>query len=207
MGEIQVRASLPQDVDQAVPLIIASGPDAFNYVFTNKRFTVTDFLKHVFVRKGGEFGFDNHYTVLLDQKIIGIGSVFSGKRAKRFIIKDFLNIVRVYKLYALPVMIRGLRAEQIIKLPLDDELCLAHLAIDEKERGKGYGEKLIRFLMAQVDTKASHCFVLDVSEENPKAQKLYERIGFQVQDYILSSYRNDYGHVPNHFRMNLEIEV
>lgn len=202
MGEIKFRPCLPKDVEEAVPLILASGPSSFNYVFTNKTVVVDEFLTYAFQRSGGEFSFDNHYAMVIDQKVIGAGAIFSGTRAKGFMLKDFLNIVRCYKFSALPVLLRGLRIEQILKLPTRNEICLAHIAIAEEERNKGYGQQFIRFLMDEVKKNSSNYFVLDVSEENPDAQRLYERMGFNVDKHILSNYKSKYGYVPNFFRMH-----
>ena len=204
MEEIEFRPCIPEDVNEAVPLILSSGPPAFNYVFTNKGSTATDFLKYAFQRKGGEFSFDNHYAVLLNQNLIGIGSVFSELKAKGFMLKDALNIVRFYSINASSVLIRGLRIEQILKLPQRNEICLAHLAIAENQRSKGYGQKLIQYLMGQVEKNSSDYFVLDVSEENPRAQQLYERLGFKVHKHVLSNYSSNYGYVPNFFRMEFK---
>ena len=204
MLKIEFRPSLPEDVDEAVPLIFASGPSTFNYVFTNEKLTAIDFLKHAFPRKGGEFSFDNHYTLLLDKNIIGIGSAFSGKRASGFMFKEILNIIRFYKFSAIPIMIRGLKVEGIIKPPKKNEIAIAHIAIDEKVRSRGHGEKLINFLMTEVQKASSSSFVLDVSEENPRAQQLYERMGFKVVKHILSRYKTNHGYVPNFYRMELK---
>ena len=47
-------------------------------------------------------------------------------------------------------------------------------------------------------------FVLDVSEENPRAKSLYERLGFDVVQRINSNLKNKYSYVPNMFRMELK---
>lgn len=204
MGEVEFRPCLPEDVDKAVPLIYTSGPSSFDYVFKTSSFTSEEFLKFAFQRQGGEFSSDNHFAILVNNKLVGVGAIFSGARAKKFMIKDFLNIVRFYKLGAPAVLIRGLRIEQILKLPTKHEICLAHIAIAEEERNKGYGQRLIRFLMEEVKGNSSSYFVLDVSEENPNAQRLYERMGFKINKHILSKYKSKYGYVPNFFRMHLK---
>ncbi len=206
MEKIKFRPCLPKDVEEAVPLILASGPTSFNYVFTNKSVVVDEFLTFAFQRSGGEFSFDNHYALVLDQKVIGAGAIFSGARAKGFILKDFLNIVRCYKFGAVPILLRGLRIEQILKLPTKNEFCLAHISIAEEERNKGYGQKFIHFLMDQIKNNSSSYFVLDVSEENHNAQRLYERMGFKVDKHIISKYKSKFGYVPNFFRMHFKKE-
>lgn len=203
MDKIEIRPCLPDDVEKAVPLIYESGPSAFNYVFTNHRTSALDFLAHAFQREGGEFSYDNHFAVLANGQFVGIGSIFSGPRASGFMWKDIQNILRHYRYRAIPVLIRGLKIEQILKLPKKNEFCLAHLAISETERSKGYGEQLIQTLMQGVDKKPADYFVLDVSEENPRAQQLYERIGFKVHKHIRSTHKTQHGYVPNFFRMEL----
>ena len=205
MAEIEFRPCVPADVDKAVPLMHISGPSAFDYVFKTGSVKSHAFLKHAFQRKGGEFSFDNHYALIANKNLIGVGAIFSGPRAKTFIIKDFLNIVRFYGFGAFGVLFRGLRIEQVLKLPAKSEICLAHLGVLEEKRNKGYGQKFIQFLMDEVESNSSTYFVLDVSEENPKAQRLYERMGFKVHKHIPSNYKSNYGYVPNFFRMHLTL--
>lgn len=204
MEEIEFRTCLPEDVEKAVPLIYASGPSSFDYVFKTSSVTSHDFLEYAFQREGGEFSFDNHCAILVNKTLVGVGAIFSSARAKHFMLKDFINIVRFYKFGALTVIIRGLRIEQILKPPTKNEIYLGHLGIAEAERSKGYGQQLIRFLMKESEKKASNYFVLDVSEENPNAQRLYERIGFKVHKHVNGKYKSKYGYVPNFFRMHLQ---
>jgi len=133
----------------------------------------------------------------------GCESTFIGKRAKGFAIKEFLNIVGFYKIHALPVMVKGLKTEQIIQPPKNNEVCIVHLGIAENYRGLGLGRKLIAFLMEASKPKPTNRFVLDVSEENPKAQFLYERLGFKVLKCNYSKLKNSFGYVANHYRMEL----
>lgn len=199
--KIEFRKCTPEDVDKAVPLIFSSGPTGFSYVFKNKKYSATDFLKYAFQRRGGEFSYDNHYALILNGELVGIGSVFDGKRAGGFTLRDFFNIINFYQINALPILTKGFKTEQIIQLPKSNEICIAHLGIAENCRGLGLGTKLIAFLMKASNPKPTDCFVLDVSEENPKAQLLYERLGFKVTKCQYSNLKNNYGHVANHFRM------
>ena len=200
---IELRPCIPSDVDAAVPLIYSSGPTAFDYVFKTGSRTAQEFLKHAFQRKGGEFSFDNHHAILTNNQLIGVGSAFSANKARTFMFKDFLNIVRFYKFGAPSVLIRGLKIEQVLKLPTKNEICLAHLGVREDKRSMGFGQKLIQYLMAEEKKNASNYFVLDVAEENPKAKKLYERMGFKVDKMVKGGLKTKFGYVPNFFRMHL----
>jgi len=200
---VEFRPCVPSDVDEAVPLIFSSGPPAFNFVFTNGKVTAVDFLKYAFQRNGGEFSYDNHFAMLKDQKLIGVGSVFSGVRANGFMLSEIRNITSFYKIGAMSVLLRGLKIEKTIKPPTKNEISIAHLAINEKERSKGYGEKLVRFLLQEANKSDSNYYVLDVSEENPRAKQLYDRMGFIVHSHNLSSQKTEHGYIANHYRMHL----
>ena len=192
-----------QDVDQAVPLIYASGPPSFEYVFQNDTYKAQDFLKFAFVKPGGEFSFDNHYALYDGEELVGVGAVFSKARAASFTVKDALDIVRFYGFGFLARAINGLKVETMIKLPKKNEIVLGHLGIKENLRGKGYGTVLINELMLVAYKSKEEYFVLDVSEENPKAKVLYEKLGFMVLKKYDSKLKNKYSYVANHFRMEL----
>jgi len=90
---IELRRSLPSEVTKAVPLIYSSGPPSFEYVFKTDQVTAKDFLNYAFVKRGGEFSYDNHYSFYQEGEMIGIGSAFNAKTAKAFTVTDALNIM------------------------------------------------------------------------------------------------------------------
>ncbi len=180
MNILQLKPCTPEDVTAAVPLIYASGPDAFEFVFKNDEKSAKDFLAFAFLRKGGEFSFDNHYALWENNQLVGVGALYNHSRAATFLVNDAVNIIRFYGWKFLVHSLNGLKAETIIKPPGKNEITLGHLGIKEELRGKGFGTHLINLLVQQVEKMEQEYFVLDVSEENPKAKVLYERMGFTV---------------------------
>ena len=201
---IELHPSKPTEVAIAVPLIYSSGPDAFEFVFKNSKVSAIDFLKYAFVKEGGEFSYDNHYSLYQGDNMVGIGSVFDTKKAATFTKYDGLNILKFYGLKSLGTIRRGLQVEPIIQLPKTNEIVIAHLGIQPALRGQGLGTHLINSLMKKSNNKEDSRFILDVSEENPKAKKLYDRLGFITTKKNLSNLRNKFSYVPNHFRMELK---
>ncbi len=201
MDKVELRKSQKSEVDIAVPLIYSSGPPSFEYVFKNDQVGAIDFLKHAFVRVGGEFSFDNHHSLYLDNKMVGVGSVFDAKQAASFTLYDGKNILRFYKLKSLGIIRRGLQVEGLIKLPEKKEIVLAHLGILPTMQSKGLGTKLIHGLMEKANKDSDSHFILDVSEENPRAKALYDRLDFTVTKKNDSTLKNKYSYVANHFRM------
>ena len=201
MSDISFRPCVPDDVELAIPLIYSSGPTSFDYVFKNKKYTSLDFLRSAFRTPGGEFSYDNHVAMCIDGKLCGIGTAFSNKQAKSFSLKDAIKIIKLYKLQAPRVMARGLKVEGVIKLPKKNEVILGHIAIAPELRSKGHGQKLMEHLMSSTFLDSGDYFALDVSELNPRAQALYERLGFVVAKEMKSELKNEFGFVASHRRM------
>lgn len=204
MQGIKLRQCTPDDLEQAIPLIYSSGPDAFEYVFKNDRVTAQDFLRYAFCRKGGTFSYDNHHALIENEKLLGIGAVYAHTQVNAFTLKDASSILQFYKHRAFPIVVRGLRTEQIILPPQKNEILLANLGVDPQNRGRGLGTKMIELLMEVANKKESTYFVLDVSEENPRAKDLYERLNFKISNFTPSTLRNKFSYVPNHYRMELK---
>lgn len=57
---------------------------------------------------------------------------------------------------------------------------IAHLGVDPSMQSKGIGAKLVEYLMEQGRKAGKTQAALDVSVLNPRAQALYERLGFKL---------------------------
>lgn len=200
---IELRPSKKEEVAIAVPLIYSSGPPSFEYVFKNKQVAAQDFLRYAFVREGGEFSFQNHHSLYQDGQMVGIGSAFNAKEASGFTVADALKIFRFYGFKSFPTIKSGLKIEQLIKLPKGNEIALAHLGIVRELRGQGLGTKMMDLLKEKANKTTNSYWVLDVSEENPKAKALYDRLGFKTTEKMVSTLKNQFSYVANHFRMEL----
>lgn len=205
MGKIEIRPSKPEDVEQAAPLVYSSGPAAFDYVFKTNGISAQDFLRFAFVRKGGEFSYQNHFTVVADNQLVGVGAVFTGDEILGFTMSNARRIIQFYKFNSVSIIPRGLRTESLIKPPKKSEAAIGHLGIQESFRGHGLGTMLIEKLMESPKINKHTSFVLDVSVENPNAQKLYERMGFIETEKCISVLNNKYAQVVDHNRMSRNI--
>ena len=144
-----------------------------------------------------------HYSMYQNNEMIGIGSVFNAKEAGAFTVADALNIFRFYGLKSFAAIKSGLKVEKLIKLPENHEIAIGHLGIKPALRGQGLGTKMIELLMEEANKTKDSYWILDVSEENPKAKALYERLGFKTTQKHISNLKNQYSYVANHFRMEL----
>ena len=69
-----------------------------------------------------------------------------------------------------------------------DEAHLLNLCIDPSHKRKGYGRKLLRFIISKAVQKGSKIFFLEVRESNRQAIELYYSEGF-----------NEVGLRPNYY--------
>jgi ribosomal protein S18 acetylase RimI-like enzyme len=208
--KITFRPAEIKDVEEAVPLIFSSGPDAFTYIFADgRKGSAQEFLKYAFVRKGGEMGFTNHLVVERDGELAGIGAGWSGRRTTGFTLRIARKILGFYGLIrGLGVMIRGLKFEGMVRPPRGREYAIAHLGVQERMRSSGLGEKLILELIRRSYASDPSNFILDVSDINPRAKVLYERMGFQTTRHKASKLKRIIKGqspvtVPGHSRMML----
>ena len=61
-----------------------------------------------------------------------------------------------------------------------DDIYIAEIAIDENQRSKGYGTKVIEDVIDYAQKNGYKRVILDADFRNPKAKALYERIGFKI---------------------------
>jgi ribosomal protein S18 acetylase RimI-like enzyme len=203
LSAIRFRAASPQDAEAAVPLIHSSGPAAFDYVFAVPgRGDAQAFLRRAFVDGAGEFGWRNHVVGELEGVVVAAGAGYGGETALAFTLAAARQILAHYgPRHAPGVIARGLRVERVIPPPARGMHYLAHLGVAPALRGEGIGRALIGELVRRGEQAGRRRMVLDVAVSNPRAQALYERLGFAVTGERASSLANAQGAVPGHRRM------
>jgi ribosomal protein S18 acetylase RimI-like enzyme len=201
------RAAAPADIADAVPLIYSSGPAAFDYVFTiGGARDAQAFLRFAYLKGGGEFGWQTHRVALLGERVVAAGAAFDGRAVLRFTIAGALQILQFYgPIRGWGVMVRGLRTETVIQPPKVHEYYLCHVGVREELRGQGIGARFMRYLLEGIDPSRHRCATLDVALTNPRAQLLYERLGFVVEALRASKLKNPSGQVADHNRMRRSI--
>lgn len=205
---VTIRPARPADAPAAVPLIHSSGPAAFDYVFSHaRRGRPADFLQRAFVDGSGEFGHRVHVVAIVDGAVAGVGAGYSGATALAFTLAAARQIMGQYGLLAgAGIIARGLAVERVVPPPMAKDLFyVGHLGIAPELRSHGIGGQLIDHLLRQGRAAGYTRVALDVSCANPRAQALYERIGFRVTAEHPSRLRNAWGIVPDHRRMEMAL--
>lgn len=165
---IEIKFGVPNNQRETVAkLFYEAFGDKFNLMFGGKTKTVA-FVSACL---------DNTKTIVALQDGLVVG--FSGLQysGKSFIEGDMRQVVKVFGLGAFKVALIG--SMFIFKrVGGGNELLLESLAVSSTERNKGIGKKLLQFTIDYARSKKFSKLKLDVIETNPKAKRLYERIGF-----------------------------
>jgi ribosomal protein S18 acetylase RimI-like enzyme len=203
--DIAFRPATPEDVEAAVPLIYSSGPAAFDFVFAHdKPGRAQDFLRYAFRQGGGEFGWRNHVAGVAEGRVVAIGAGWDGRQSIAFTLAAARQIFGFFgPIRAWGVIIRGLQVESVIRPAGAGEYYIGHLGVDPALRGRGLGQKLVAHLLALAPSCPKA--VLDVAVGNPRAQALYERLGFAVTTTRTSRLRSRHGSVGDHRRMEMPL--
>ena len=114
---IEFRACTPADAELAVPLIISSGPAAFNYIFADTALEqMPHFVRRAFQDDGMELGHSVHTAMLLDGRLSAVGALWHAGQALPFMAAGVHQIYRHYgPLAGTRVVMRGLRMETVVK--------------------------------------------------------------------------------------------
>ena len=201
---LQFRHAVPGDVEEAIPLIYSAGPHEADFSLTVGRHTAIDFLRTAFVAGSNLYCCETHVVAVLDGHVVGIGAFRNGAKYNRDTWKTLAPVLRVYgPLTGLGVLRRAMHLDKLMPPPKKDELFIQDLGVREDMRGKGVGTAL---LTNQIDLARSKGFrrcVLDVAVTNPRAQALYERLGFRVVKERKWHVKGSVVRVPDMRRMEL----
>ena len=199
---ITFRPARPEDAPEAVPLILSSGPDAFDFVFKSSRNTPAAFLLRAFPDGAGQFGYRNHVVGEVDGRVVAAGAGWTSASALPFLTAAVRQFLAFLGPLDIPMaVLRGLRTEAVIRPPSPGEYYIGHLGVDPACRGQGIGAALVHHLLDRAKDSGMPRAVLDVALNNPRAEALYKRLGFQVTAERPSTLRRAGGFVPGHRRM------
>ncbi|WP_422479655.1 GNAT family N-acetyltransferase [Pleomorphochaeta sp. DL1XJH-081] len=155
---------------QAVEIFAASFYEPLSFISPDVD-VIADILQHSFVPS-------NHFVALLDGNVVSVVSFSTtAGRSHRFQhdhLVDKLGFVRGTIVF---FRLRGVLEKP---LDLDESQCyIDSVATDTAFRGMGVSSELQRYLLRRLPYKE---FLLEVAESNFKAIRMYEELGFTVEE-------------------------
>jgi ribosomal protein S18 acetylase RimI-like enzyme len=204
--DVQVRQAEPGDVDTAVPLIYASGAHEWDYGFATRRHPATEWIRVAFLGGSATESYRGYRVALVDGRVVGVGSflpsaAFDTRNALRFVWES----MRTYgPRECWGVMRRTLRLMELMPSPGKDALFIQRVGVSPELRGNGIGGALLDDQIRAARAAGLRRAVLDVAVTNPRAQALYERLGFRVTGERELKVMGPV-HVPLQRRMELDL--
>ncbi len=202
--EILFRPAEPKDADEASRLVYSAGIEGFDYTFSQGNIKAPEFLRYAFLEGGGFFGYRNHVVVEVAGRVVGTGAFYSGHEYSDLSIEIGRQILRFYGFPRfLPVFKRSFQTLSLTPPPKKNVEYIADLGVSKDMRSRGVGTALLDRQKEVARGKGRLVYALDVSVNNPRAQKLYERLGFEVTGQNRFRGRRDASAVPDTRRMEL----
>jgi ribosomal protein S18 acetylase RimI-like enzyme len=172
-----IRSARASDAEVLAPLVHASGPRLFDWIFAVGSTDAIPFLVHCLRRRRALLGWANHWVAERDREIVASMALWTGAQVLGHDAFMVPRIVGYFGMRAPGVIVRSLIAESMLQKPGRDQLYLGHLAVAPAWRGRGIGRQLLDFAHTQARTRGLAQILLDVAEGNP-ARRLYERAGY-----------------------------
>jgi ribosomal protein S18 acetylase RimI-like enzyme len=178
---VTLRPAIAADVDWAVPLLLATGPALFSYVFASAPDQTAPILQKAFIRPQHAFSYEHTQVVEVQNQPAGLILSYPGfikRQADEKVQQVMAGILPLRKLPKILVNLADLtRIKQDVA---PQEYYILGLSILPEFRNQGLGSYLLN--QAEKQSHAYDCpsLCLDVTYNNTSARALFERVGYRV---------------------------
>ena len=180
--EVKITKGLYKDAKSIAEMAYSAGPELYDYMYDVNGKNALGFLTYEYTKGTGVTGHKNLTLAVVEDEVIGTGSFYNMAEFVRIGLQTVVNIFRYYGIKSgLQVMSRMKHGPSVMRQPGLKEMYVANLGVREDYRSKGVGTKLIEWQKEIAISKGYKLMSLDVATHNRQAQKLYERLGFQVR--------------------------
>lgn len=204
---IRVRQAKAEDAGAVAALIHQAGPDIYDYLFSGPDHA-RDFIAAECRSGRGFCGYRALLVATEGSDLVGVLCRFDAGEygaLQRGTLLDILTYCGVGRCWA--VLARARHLAPVLSRPGPYELCLRNGAVAPEKRGKGIGSALFSYAFSEAKARGLRRIMLDVTENNPRARALYERMGFKPGQ--TSRCRNSRARmlVPASTRMVLDLDA
>ncbi len=168
-----IRFARSTDASAVVPLLFQAMQEiACKLAGTEDMAVVRPLFEYFFQQEGNQYSYNNTLVFEEDGRIGGMITAYDGA---------LLDALREPVLAHIRTVLRHSYIPE--KETEAGEYYLDSIAVSEDSRGRGIGRQLIAAAMERAKQEGHRYAGLLVSEENPSAQRLYERLGFFVKGF------------------------
>lgn len=165
-----IRRARPEDARAITPLLLLAMEDIFfDFIGTKTPHVAHSFLTHLVEQKQNQYSYENCWVVEDNGELSGVACVYDG---------EHLEDLRAPIAQAIKAKFnRNFNPEDETQA---GEVYIDCIGVNPKYQGQGIGSRLFQFLIHEYVKKQHAVLGLIVDLENPKAKKLYKRLGFKV---------------------------
>jgi len=128
-----------------------------------------DFLLEMASQPANQYSFECCWVVEENDEVVAVTNVYDGG-----------NLLRLREPIRNAVQTKFGRELNIEDETKKGEIYIDCIGVKTEHQGKGLGAKLLQFLIEKYGRLTNYHLSLLVDEENPRAKKLYKKLGFQV---------------------------
>ncbi|HZK06733.1 MAG TPA: GNAT family N-acetyltransferase [Bacteroidales bacterium] len=164
-----IRKAIPSDAERIVAfLLLATEEIVYKFIGEKDHEKAKAFLLYFIKKENNQYSYQNCLVAEIDNEMVAAVAFYDGARlaALRQPIIDYIrdNFNKTFE-------------------PEDEtsngEFYIDSIGVSLSHRGKGIGANLLQFLIDEYVSKKRKNLGLLVDEENPKAKKLYLKLGFK----------------------------
>lgn len=168
-----IRKAKPEDAEQVVPLMLqAMGELAMKFAGSDHPQTINKLFQHFFKLPGNQYSFENTLVYIKGKTVLGSINAYDGAKLD-MLRKPFLNYPKGNGTSILnnsePETATG-------------EFYIDTVSVKPETQGKGIGKQLIKAGINLGKTLGHHSIGLLVEQDNDRAFKLYQNMGFVTQN-------------------------
>jgi len=179
--DVTTRPAIATDVDWAAPLLFATGPALFSYIFASPADQAQVILREAFVYPQHAFSYEHTQVVEMQGQPVGLMISYPGNLKRQADEKVHQVMARLLPLLKLPKILVNLADLTRIKQDVAaHDYYILGLSVLPEFRHQGLGAYLLT--QAERQAQANQCreLCLDVTYTNLDARKLFERANYRV---------------------------
>jgi len=166
----QIRKATPEDSAAIVPyLLLAMEEIAYEFIGEKSYKKATQFLYAMVSQKENQYSYENCWIVEYEGEIIGTACLYDGGKLHK-LRKPVANYIKQN-------FGKDFNPEDETQT---GEIYIDCVGVNPNLQGKGIGSKIFEFLIDEYVTKQKKTLGLLVDYDNPKAEKLYLKLGFKI---------------------------
>jgi ribosomal protein S18 acetylase RimI-like enzyme len=165
-----IRKAKPEETPSIAPYILLAMEDiAYRFIGENSSEKAIEWLESLIRERSNQYSYENCWVVESEGEIVAAAIVYDGGSLKELREPVANKIASMFN--------RSFHPEDETQA---GEYYIDCVGVNPNQQGKGIGSKIFQFLIKEYVHKRNETLGLLVDKNNPKAKKLYLKLGFEM---------------------------